>query len=221
MKRHVFHTMAINAVRSGVVVLAVLLASTSAARADVVYGNLGPAGAGNLGSTNTDFGPTDPNERGIAQGFTVGSSSTLRTIESITLGLFVDGSAQRTVSIYSDNAGVPGTSLFTSSPVTVGTNDKYTFPFSGATLSTNTSYWIVPEGPSSWYFNTPPSAPTAQNASGYSYLGTKVLNTSSQWLDSDFPVYSTSIVAVPEPHAIVLAGIGGVVAAWATRRRRG
>jgi hypothetical protein len=214
--------MAITAVRTGCAVLAMLLASASTARADVVYGNLGPAGAGSLSSTNTDFGPTDPNERGIAQGFTVGSSSTLRTIESITLGLFVDGTAQRTVSIYSDNAGVPGTSLFTSSAVTVGTNDKYTFPFSGATLSTNTSYWIVPEGPSSWYFNTgPASAPTGQNASGYSYLGTKQLNTSSQWVNADFPFYSTSIVAVPEPHAMVLAAIGGVVAAFAARRRRG
>lgn len=221
MNHDSFRPIVMHAVRMIIALGAVVLAADpTLLRADVVYGNLGPAGAGALSSTNTDFGVGDPNEQGIAQGFTVGASSSLRTIESVTLGLFVDPTAARTVSIYSDNAGVPGSALFTSSPVTVGNTGKYTFTFSGATLSNNTSYWIVPEGPSSWYFNTgPASAPTEQNSSGYSYLGTKVLNTSSQWVDADFAVYSTSIVAVPEPHAIVLAGIGGVMAAIVARRR--
>ena len=113
-------------------------------------------------------------------------------------------------------------SLFTSAATTVGANAKYTFNFSGVTLTPNTSYWIVPEGPASWYFNTPATAPVQQNSSGYTYLGSKKLDFADQiWLDADFPYYATSVVAVPEPPAIVLSGIGLASAMYAFRRRRG
>lgn len=190
--------------------------------AEVVYGNLGASGDGAIGSTNTDFGPADSNERGIAQGFTSGSSSQYLKISSITLGLFASssGTVDRTVSIYSNSSGVPGTSLYTSSATAVGDTGKYTFTFSNANLQANTAYWIVPQGPASWYFNTPATNPGEQNGSGYAFLGTKYLNTSSQWVNPDFTVYSVSVVAVPEPGTTSLLVVAGLAAAALASRRR-
>ena len=181
----------------------------SEASADVVFGNLGSSGTNPIGGTNTDYGPSDTSERAIAQGFSVGASSTLLEVQSISLGLFFDNVAttSRTVSIFSDSSGAPRTSLYTSSAVTVGSNALYTFPFSGATLSANTTYWVVPEGPASWYFNSPNTAPTGLNSSLYSYAGTLIQNTSNQWVTSPFNSYSVSVVAVPEPPTIVLTGL--------------
>ena len=207
-----------------VISIAAVVACGTAAHAGVVFGNLDSSGAGALGGTNTDYGPLDTQELALAQGFTTGSNSTELQIQSVTLGLFFDNfaTASRTVSIYSDNGGEPGTSLFTSAATTVGANAKYTFTFSGANLSAGTSYWIVPEGPASWYFNTPATAPVQQNSSGYTYLGTKKLDFADViWLDADFPFYATSVVAVPEPPAIVLSGIGLATSMYLMRRRRG
>jgi len=214
-----------HAIRSCVAIawcVAAVAASAGSARAGIAYGNLGASGTNALGSTNTDFGPADSNELGLAQGFTSGSLWYGKTVESVSLGLFFDNSntAPRTVSIYSDNAGVPGSALYTSGTTLVGNTGLYTFNFSGANLTDNTPYWIVPEGPMSWYFNTPASAPTGLNGYGYSYLGTKSLNTSSQWVNADFPVYSISISAVPEPAGVALGSIGVAAAACILRRRR-
>lgn len=200
-----------------------ILALGVVAKADVVFGNLGSAGAGAIAGTNTDYGPTDTDELLIAQGFTVGGSATLLELQSVTLGLFFDNvsTAQRTVSIYSTTGTTPGSPLFTSSAVTIGSNAKYTFPFSGATLATGSTYWIVPSGPASWYFNSGNTLPVEQNSSNYSYFDTLVQNPSSQWVDPVFASsYSVSVVAVPEPPAIVLSGIGLASAIYTVSRRR-
>ncbi len=204
--------------------LALVMAGVSA-HAGVVFGNLGASGTGALGGTNTDFGPSDTDELAIAQGFNTGTSSLL-DIQSVTLGLFVTNSGtneNRTVSIYSDSSGAPGSILFTSQPVGIGNTGAYTFPFSGATLSASTPYWIVAEGPSSWY--TAPGSlftlPTSQNGSSYSATTTLVNSaTSSTWGPSQINSYSVSVVAVPEPPAIVMAGIGIASAIWSLQRRR-
>lgn len=195
------------------------------AHADVVFGNLGTSGTGALGGTNTDFGPVDTGELALAQGFNTGTSS-LRDIQSVTLGLFVTNSGtseNRTVSIYTDSAGSPGSILYTSQAVPVGNTGTYTFPFSNASLSASTPYWIVPSGPASWYLNTPDSTPAGLNSSGYSYTGTKRELPSGGWTtpSPNLTSYSVSVAAVPEPSAIALSGIGIASALYAMRRRRG
>lgn len=197
----------------------------SASEADVVFGNLGTSGTGALGGTNTDYGPIDTGELSLAQGFNTGSSSLL-DIQSVTLGLFVSNSGtseNRSVSIYTDSSGTPGSILATSQAVAVGNTGKYTFPFSGATLSASTPYWIVPSGPASWYLNTPDSAPSGLNSSGYSYTGTLRNAPSVGWTTPSPALnsYSVSVVAVPEPSAMALSGIGIASAVYFLRRRRG
>lgn len=204
--------------------LALAMAGVSA-HADVVFGNLGTSGTGALGGTNTDFGPVDSGELALAQGFNTGTSS-LRDIQSVTLGLFVTNSGtseNRTVSIYTDSSGSPGSILFTSQAVPVGNTGTYTFPFSNASLSASTPYWIVPSGPASWYLNTPDSTPAGLNSSGYFYTGTKRDEPSVGWTtpSPNLTSYSVSVAAVPEPSAIALSGIGIASALYAMRRRRG
>ena len=205
--------------------LALVMAGVSA-HAEVVFGNLGASGAGALSATNTDFGGgilTDP-VISLAQGFTTSSGTQNLLVGSITLGLFSnDTPTARTLSIYANSGGVPGGSpLFTSSIANVTSTAKYTFPFgSGAQLAASTSYWLVPEGPASWYFNSGESQPVAQNSSGWAYLGTKRITTDSAgaWIDSIGP-YSVSVVAVPEPPALVLAGIAVSAGILGIGRRR-
>jgi hypothetical protein len=207
-----------------VVAISTALTIASVAEAGVVFGNLGATGSNAIAGTNTDYGPDDASERQIAQGFTVGVAATSLQVQSISLGLFFDNvaTASRTVSIYSTSGTTPGSPLFTSSAVTIGSNGVYTFPFSGATLTAGNTYWVIPSGPASWYFNQANTLPAEQNSSGYTYYDTFVQNPSSQWVDPTFASsYSVSIQAVPEPPAVVLSGIGIASAFYAMRRRRG
>jgi hypothetical protein len=205
-----------------VTAISTAFAVATVAEAGVVFGNLGTAGTGSLGGTNTDYGPVDTAELSLAQGFSVGASSTDLSVQSVSVGLFATPSATLTVGIYSDNAGSPGSLLYTSSGVSVSTNTVYTFPFSNASLSPSTNYWIVPEGPASWYLNSSDTSPAGQNASGYGYIGTKRNAPSVGWTtpSPNLTSYSVSIQAVPEPPAIVLSGIGLASALYAMRRRR-
>lgn len=197
------------------------------ARADVVFGNLGASGTGDLGGTNTDISPSG-DVAGLAQGFSTGaaSASTL-TVQSITLGLFgatiPAPPVSTSVGIYADIAGSPApTALYTSSSVSIQETDRYTFPFSSAVLQANTTYWVIPTAGISWHINTPGSTPTAQNGSSYSYVGTLELPTgeSPSWQAAGLERYSISINAVPEPSTYALAALGLGVAGLVRSRRR-
>lgn len=205
------------------VVVSVLGIVAQPARATVVFGNLGASGTNSIGSTNTDFGPDDNNELSLAQGFISGGSSQFLTVTSITLGLFFDSqnTANRTVSIFSDSSGAPGSAVFTSAAAAVGNTGTYTFNFSNATLAPNTPYWIVPQGPMSWYNNQAETQPTAQNSSGFSYLGSLRLNAPSpgSWGNTIQPL-SVSVVAVPEPATVGLLAVAGLTGGFTLVRRR-
>jgi len=202
----------------------VLSFSVAPAHAAVVFGNLGASGTGSLGGTNTDYGPSDTGELALAQGFTVGAASTDLDVQSISVGLFAtsSGSTPLTVAIYSNVSNAPGSVLYTSGTVDVGNTGIYTFPFSGASLSPSTGYWIVPQGAASWYLNSDDTAPTGLNSSGYTFINTRRNSPSVGWTtpSPNLSSYSVSVVAVPEPPAIVLSGIGLASAMYVMRRRR-
>lgn len=203
--------------------VALFASSFGTARAGVVvYGNLGASGTDALDGTSTDFGPSETVKL-FAQGFTTGSSASFLTVQSVTVGIFAtnSGTSQpRTVSIYtstgSGTAAVPDSVLYTSATTMVGNTGKYTFNFAPVTLSANTDYWIVPEAPGSWYFNFDNTAPSAQNSSGYAYLGTKRTLDNASWINAS-SAFSISIV--PEPNSVMF-GLVGLAAATCIVRRR-
>jgi hypothetical protein len=202
-------------------------AFTGPVRADVVFGNLGVSGTNGLNGTNTDIvvtATTAGEFSGLAQGFTTGSNAQFLTIQSVTLGIFAEvGVPNRSVSIFSNNAGVPGSQLYVSNSIPVSAVSSYVFSFSSVVLSANTSYWIVPQAEISWHLSQPIAPPTGQNASGYAYLGTaeKTLSSGNAWTESGLTSYAVSINAVPEPSTYAMASAGaGVVGLMAWRRRK-
>jgi hypothetical protein len=186
------------------------------AQAGVVYGNLGSSGTDAFAGTNSDITSTDR----FAQGFSTGASSQL-TLQAISLPLFFDGSAtqQFSISILADNQGVPGSLIAggTSNLVTIGNTGLYTFLFTSLELQAQTSYWIAPGDPLSWYITNGGGAigvqPAAQNGSGYSYVGTlSSTDSGSSWSSAGLN-YGISVTAVPEPATMQLLVSGAAVAA--------
>jgi hypothetical protein len=196
------------------------LAINSAAQhasADVVFGNLDTSGTGALGTTNTDIGPTANDY--LAQGFTAASPNLIVT--SISLGLFGDGSIPSTVSIFADNFGAPAaTPLFTSSVTNVGAKGTYAFSFTGANLTNGSNYWVIPQSDVSWYLNSPGSAPTAQNSSGYVFTNTLENLGGGGWSTAGSNRYSISVQAVPEPTTYAMAAAAAGLLGLAKWRRR-
>lgn len=188
----------------------------SVSRADVVYGNLGPLGDGTLSDTNTDFGPSAGSNKILAQGFTTGSDPAFLKLLSVTIGAFAETPSSRTVAIYTNDGGNPGSLVDTSTTATVQAKDYYTFEFFGLDLSPSTSYWVVPQFDSdwSWYSEDNFSQPSGQNGSGYSYLGARRSNgtLAGTWSNTSSGL-SVSLQAVPEPSSIILglAGVAGFV----------
>jgi hypothetical protein len=179
------------------------------AQAGVVLSNMGANGLTDTsGPTNTDILASN----WLASGFTTGADAL--KLDWVSIVGFNNDVGSKTVAIYSDNAGSPGTLVATSSGTTVTSKDVYQFNFSGTNLAASTSYWVLPQVGLSWYIESANAAPTAQNASGFSYLGVKTSTDSgSSWNTSVFNYtvgISASPAAVPEPAITSLVCVGGI-----------
>lgn len=208
----------------------------SSLRADVVFGNLGDTGTGNLGAFVTDFGDdspiTDATQR-LAVGFTTGTSTDFLTLESVTLGLFgatpPASPVSISVAIYGNDSGKPAsTPLHTSDSQSVGGTAKYTFNFTGSPqLTASTAYWIVPEPVTtgSWANEAFSSTPSGRNGSGYSFdsaLRYGILSGEDStlgWYSAFSSGMAVSVNAVPEPGTVGLAIAGLAACGFAFARR--
>ena len=114
------------------------------------------------------------------------------------------------VQIYSNSAGAPG-SVLASFTAGSAVSAKQVYSFTGSFIAQqNTSYWVVLSNANSgslesyeWYSNDAFSAPSTNNASGVSYLGTAESNNLASWASTlpslSIALYATVAVApVPE-----------------------
>jgi hypothetical protein len=193
-------------------IAAMAMVSSVSAQAGVVLSNMGATGTDNTSSfTNTDIVSNGL----IGSGFTTGSTD--QVLDWVALWTFNNFPAvTKTVSIFSDVAGSPGTSVGTSTATNVpGTKDRYQFNFSGVTLAANTKYWVLPEVGLSWYLENGNAAPTAQNGSGFISNGVKVSsNGGTSWNNSGFQytlaISTSNVPPVPEPALTSLLCLSGI-----------
>jgi MYXO-CTERM domain-containing protein len=211
-------------------VLSLCLVAGSARASQVVFGNLGSDGSEALAAG----GFTTSASRWYAHRFTVGSDATFTNLNTATLGLSansVASVANVSVSIYSNSAtNSPSSLLFTSSALTVSSQDKYAFAFSDASLSNNATYWLVLSTPNLlWQTADSGDPPSDQNGSGYTYAGTwRTTNSGGLWsTSSSGESFSLSLVAsqsgpepIPEPGTWAAAALLIGAAAYVRWRRR-
>jgi hypothetical protein len=198
--------------------------STNAA---IVFGNLGANGTALLdesgnGTTTTTWWAT---------GFSVANPNIY--LNSATIGLIGSGTIQ--LSLYTDNAGNPGTSLISDSASVsslVATSATFNFqsPLSYA-LASGSSYWLVARatsGSATWAFTDSGNAPVGLNGSGWTATGgRRSINSSTAWTSSAFAALgSVSIDAtaapIPEPGtwaAMAIFAGGAAYAGWRRRRQ--
>lgn len=196
-----------------------------------VYGNYGTV-ATSIFSATIGYVNGVQNNTLAAQGFTVGSQAwDIKQIDVAIAASGTGGSAPQ-VYLFDDNAGVPGNflTLFTLSNGPM-TNSKQTHFFTGSyATSPSTNYWLVvgdgnsQSGQSSfeWYLEDTGATPSQRNASGISYLGTKVQSFGfGPWSDSNAGLsLRVNAVAVPEPSTVAFVATAGVLAVGAAARRK-
>jgi hypothetical protein len=192
-------------------IAAMAMVSSASAQAGVVLSNMGANG---LTDTSGIFNGDIQGTSRLASGFTTGSVAQI--LDWVSIVGFNNDVTQKTVAIFSDNAGNPGAVFATSAPRNVGTKDVLKFDFTGVTLAANTKYWVLPELGLSWYLETEGEHPDEQNGSGFSSAGVRMSSDSgSSWSTApgSFTLaVSTSNVpaAVPEPALTSLLCLSGI-----------
>ncbi len=217
--------------RSAVAAIVALAVSATVAQATPVSITAFSNPFGQVATTNT----TISGSNWFATGFNTGTSPDFLSLTSVKLSIANSGtlpSSNPIIKLFTgpgidpatEIATLTGNSISSGSPVTA----TFTPSSSPLALSPNTNYWVVLSAVAGdqygWY--TTDENPSAQNGSGFSFVsGRRSTNAGSTWSNSvtaGVAAVSVEVLAVPEPPAIMLAGLGvvGVVVADRTRRLR-
>jgi hypothetical protein len=208
--------------------------AVGSANAAVVFGNLGATGSNGIGSSG-GTGLTSTTWRAI--GFTPAGINLVLNTVTIGLSTTANGTAVFQLDLYSNNAGIPGISLFSTQQSLLANTAAQQFTFTlDKALTAGQSYWIVGQrvggtGNSSTLSWREPLAgstvPTAKNGSGWANLGNITGRTSTDdgatWGSTgNGSSSSISLTAspIPEPGTWAAMAIFASGAAYAGWRRR-
>ena len=191
----------------------VALLGAAGAHADVVYNNVGSSQDG----ADPIFG-VGP----LAESFTTGNSGALGNVELMLENLSTAYTGNIQVSLLSNNANGPGTSMISlgtlaDTAISTAGPALYTFaPIAATLLAANTTYWIElsATGPNAvdWFYSYDQTAKGVANEYAYaSEYGVSPTSTYGAYMME---------VGVPEPLTITLL-VGGLVGLAAMRRRGG
>jgi len=192
------------------VVAAMAVIGSASVQAGVVLSNMGATGLNDTsGPTNTDILASN----WIGASFTTGA--TAQQLDWVSIVGFNNDVGNKQVFLYADIGGSPGPRIANTIGTAVSGKNVYQFNFVGPRLSAATTYWILPEAGLSWYMESTLAAPTAQNASGFSYNGVKTSTDSgSSWNTSPFHytigISTSDAPPVPEPAITSLVCLGGI-----------
>jgi hypothetical protein len=193
-------------------------ASASTIYNDLNSGNRGGLFIGNLGNEN-DWA----NEFLTPAGGALNLSDVIVDISEAT------GTGSITMFLYSNNAGVPGSSLATIATLTpTGTGvAPYTFtPGSPITLQASTQYWILMVDNSTGFFGTwySESTETGTGVSGENHAewtGSTWTQRANNTFTAETPEMEIDVTsAVPEPATFGMLGLACLMLAGKARRRK-
>jgi|688.fasta_scaffold91151_3 hypothetical protein len=216
--------------RSLAAVIAALVITTSAAKAELVSISAFSNPFNQVLTTNS----TVSGSNWFTVGFTTGTSPDFLSLTGVKLSLATSGTTVSTNPIVRLFSGVsnPTTEVTTLIGSTLSSALPSTATFtpssSPLSLSPGTNYWVVLSagaGDAYGWYSTDEN-PAEQNGSGYSFVaGRRSTNAGSSWSNNvvvAVSAVSVEVLAVPEPPTIMLAGLGvvGVVVADRTRRLR-
>jgi len=203
-----------------------MLAASACVLASVAHGEIITS---NLSDPNPDGGSFVTSaypQR--AQAFSTTATGT--TISTVKMDIASSTASEPfSIKLYSTSTGtsaVPGSSLATLFSGTGGNISSGTLPFTITGLSVNlapsTQYYVVFEFAGAfagqWNYNLE----TTGTGGGFSVNNSLAQTSINNWQGvSTAQPYRMEIVAVPEPPAVVLSGIGIASAFYAMRRRRG
>jgi hypothetical protein len=165
-----------------------------------------------------------------AQSFTVGAVS--QTLGSVTLSLENTSGADQTVTVhlFSDNSGVPGSSLLTigsfTIPALTTSFADHTLSVPAFTLQANTTYWLEAESGTSG-LNVQWALTDSTTTTGPGTLGSFATADMSppSWTPLSggrlqLEVDGAQVTGVPEPSGLALLAAGGAgLLGWRARRR--
>ncbi|MBI3880928.1 MAG: PEP-CTERM sorting domain-containing protein [Verrucomicrobia bacterium] len=190
------------------------LSSGGSARAasTVIFNNITNGNNGNFG---TDTNTWD------AQRFN--SDATNLFLSSVTLRLsYISGSGTFSLSLYSDNANQPGTSLATLfTGINPGSGDIL-FGGLNQPLAPSSNYWLVlgENAGATMNLGWGVTLSSAGSGSGFQTTTARSLNQGVNWSVDNSAPFQAVITAVPEPGSALLGLLGGGGLLWAARRDR-